>query len=187
MGVKFFAAAAVTGLLLNAIGATPSAAQQQAGLAADSSFIATAASLGLMQVQLGKMAQDKAASPAVKDFAKRIVDEYTKTNQQLAAGARQSAFPHPVVLRQHQQVLDRFFRMGKASFDKNYMAEMVDQDRAAVQLFQDEAEGGKVASLKQLASELLPSVQQHLSLATQTAGSVGAEVTAANAKERQGT
>jgi putative membrane protein len=185
MGVKFFAAAAVTGLLLNAIAAAPSAAQQ-GGLAADSSFIATAASLGLMQVQLGKMAQDKATSPAVRDFAKRMVDEYTKTNEQLAAGAKQSGFPHPVVLRQHQQVLDRFFRMGKSSFDKSYMEEMVNQDRTAVQLFQDEREGGKVASLKQLASQLLPSVQQHLSLATETAGAVGAEVTAANQRERQG-
>lgn len=186
MGVKFFAAAAVTGLLVNAMAATPSVAQQS-GLAADSSFIATAGSLGLLQVELGKMAEDKATSPAVRDFAKQMVDEYTKTNEQLAAGAKQSAFPHLVVLRQHQQVLDRFNRMGKGSFDKNYMAEMVNQHRDAVQLFEDESHSGRVASLKQLASGLLPTVRQNLSVATQTAGAVGADVTAANTRERQGT
>jgi hypothetical protein len=44
-----------------------------------------------------------------------------------------------------------------------------------------------VASLKQLASRMLPTLQQHLSLATETAGSVSADVTAATSRARQGT
>jgi predicted outer membrane protein len=76
--------------------------------------------------------------------------------------------------------------MGSGSFDKNYMAEMVKEHGEAAQLFKQEAESGRVVSLKQLASNLLPAVQQHLSLATQTAGSVGADVTASTAPERKG-
>ena len=54
MIVKLLAPAAVTGLLLSAtVGAAPAAAQQ-VGLAADSSFIQMAGSLGLLQVKLGK-------------------------------------------------------------------------------------------------------------------------------------
>jgi putative membrane protein len=186
MIVKFLAPAAVTGLLLSAIvGAAPAAAQQ-AGLAADSSFIATASSLGLLQVKLGKMAQEKGSSPGVKDFGKRMVDEYSQANQQLAAGAKQAAYPSPVMLRQHRIVLDRFSKMGGSSFDKDYMAEMVNEHGDAVRLFQEEAKDGRVASLKQLASSMLPTVQQHLALATETAGSVGADVTASTKRERQG-
>jgi hypothetical protein len=55
-----------------------------------------------------------------------------------------------------------------------------------VRLFQQESEGGRVASLKALASRMLPTLQQHMALATQTAGSVGAEVTAAAPGARQG-
>jgi hypothetical protein len=55
-----------------------------------------------------------------------------------------------------------------------------------VHLFQQESENGRVASLKQLASTTLPTVQQHLALATQTASSVGADVTASTSRERQG-
>jgi len=178
MLVKFLAPAAVTGLLLSAtVGAAPAAAQQ-AGLAADSSFIQMAGSLGLLQVKLGKMVEKKGSSAVVKDFGKRMVDEYSQANQALAAGAKQAAYPAPVLLRQHQQVVDRFSRMGGSSFDKNYMAEMVNDHGEAVHLFQQESEGGRVASLKHLAASMLPTVQQHLALATQTASSVGADVTA---------
>ena len=48
--------------------------------------------------------------------------------------------------------------MGSGSFDKNYMAEMVKEHGEAAQLFKQEAESGRVASLKQLASNMLPAV-----------------------------
>jgi putative membrane protein len=179
MVVKNLVAAAVTGLFLSAaVGSSPAAAQQAKSLASDSVFIQRAGSLGLLQVKLGKMVEKKGSSAAVKDFGKRMVDEYSLANQALAAGAKQAAYPAPVLLRQHQQVVDRFSSMGGSSFDKNYMAEMVNDHGLAVHLFQQESESGRVASLKHLAASMLPTVQQHLSLATQTAGSVGADVTA---------
>jgi putative membrane protein len=189
MVIKFSAPAAFTGLMLALVGAVPAAAQTSgpsAGLAGDSIFIQTAGSLGLLQAKLGTLAEKKATSPAVRDYGKRMVDEYTKANQQLAAGAKQAAYPTPILLRQHKQIVDRFLGMGGGSFDKNYMAEMVKQQGEAAQLFKQEAESGRVASLKQLASSMLPAVQQHLSLATQTAGSVGADVSATTSPGRTG-
>jgi hypothetical protein len=43
-----------------------------------------------------------------------------------------------------------------------------------------------VQSLKQLASRMLPEMEQRLSLATETAGSVGADVTASRAAAGEG-
>ena len=189
MAMKFLAPAAFAGLILAAAGASPAAAQgsgPRSGLAADSIFIQTAGSIGLLQAKLGMLAQKKATSPAVRDFGKRMVDEYSKANEELAAGAKQAAYPAPVILRQDKQVLDRFLSMGSGSFDKNYMAEMVKEHGEAAQLFKQEAESGRVASLKQLASNMLPAVQQHLSLATETAGSVGADVTASAGPDQKG-
>jgi putative membrane protein len=190
MTIKFRDPAAFIGLLLAAIvGAVPAAAQgpaPQMGLASDSIFIQTAGSLGLLQAKLGALAEKKATSPAVKDFGKRMEDEYSKANQQLAAGAKQAAYPAAVILRQHKQVLDQFLNTGGGSFDKKYMAEMVAEQEQAAQLFKQEAESGKIASLKQLASSMLPMVQQHLSLATETARSVGADVAATTTPGRTG-
>jgi putative membrane protein len=190
MAIKFLAPAAFTGLMLaGAVVAVPAAAQTSGarmGLEADSVFIQTAGSIGLLQAKLGQMAQKKAKSPAVRDFGKRMVDEYTKANEELAAAAKKAAYPKPVTLREHNQVLDRFLTMGGGSFDKNYMAEMVKEQDQAAQLYKQEAESGRVASLKQLASSMLPTVQQHLALATETAKSVGADVTATTSQARTG-
>lgn len=185
MFVKFLAPTAVTGLLLSAAVAAPPVAAQEAVVGVDSSFIQMAGSLGLLQVRLGKMAEEKGSSASVKDFANRMVADYSKANEELATAAKQAAFPAPVVLRQHKQVVDRFLGTGRSSFDKNYMTAMVEYDREAVRLFQQEAESGRIASLKELASRMLPTVQQHLALATQTAGSVGADVTASASGTRQ--
>ena len=179
MVVKNLVSVAVTGLFLSAAGAlAPSAAQQPKSLASDSVFIQRANSAGLLQVKLGKLAERKGTSTAVVEFGKRMVTDYSKANEELKAAAKEAAFPGPVLLRQDQQIYDRFSGMGRSSFDKNYMAEMVKQHRDEVRLFQREADGGRVQSLKQLASRMLPGMEQRLSLATETAGSVGVDVTA---------
>ncbi|HEX6380572.1 MAG TPA: DUF4142 domain-containing protein, partial [Acidimicrobiia bacterium] len=124
--------------------------------------------------------EKKGASSAVVAFGKRMAADYSKANQELKAAAKQAAFPAPVLLREHQQILDRFNRTGRSSFDKKYMAEIVTQQREEVQLFQGESAGGRVQSLQQLASGMLHGMEQRLSLARQTAGSVGADVTASS-------
>jgi putative membrane protein len=187
MVVKNLVAAAVTGLFLSAaLGSSPAAAQQPKSLASDSVFLQRAGSVGLLQVKLGQLAVKKGASPAVVEFGKRMVTDYSKANEELKAAAKGAGYPAPALLRQDQQIFDRFQGKGRSSFDKAYMAEMVKQHREEVQLFQGESAGGRVQSLKQLASRMLPEMEQRLSLATETAGSVGADVTASSAAARQG-
>lgn len=186
MVVKTLVSTAVTGLLLTAaMGAAPAAVQQSVALASDSSFLQMAGSVGLLQVKLGKLAEKNGSSAGVKEFGKRMVTDYSKVNEELKAAAKQAAYPVPVLLRQHKQIVDRFTRMDGSSFDKAYMAEMVKHHSDEVRLFQQESEGGRVQSLKQLASTMLPELQKRLSLATQTAGSVGADVTATSEEGRQ--
>ena len=187
MAVKFFIPTAVTGLLLStAFGASPAAAQQPASLASDSVFIQTAGSAGLLQVKLGKLAEEEGSSSAVVEFGRRMVTDYTKANQELAAAAKQAAFPAPVLMRQHQQLFDQFQRTGRSSFDKAYMTEMVKQHSEEVRLFEAESKGGRVQSLKQLAAKMLPDLQQRLNVATETAGSIGVRVTASAGEAGRG-
>jgi putative membrane protein len=184
MVVKNLVTVAATGLLLSAaVGAAPAAAQQS--LASDSTFIQRASSVGLLQVKLGKLAEKKGSSTAVVDFGKRMVTDYSKANEELAAAAEQAAFPAPVLMREHQQIFNRLNATGRSSFDKAYMAEMVKEHSEVVRLFQRESEGGRVQSLKQLASRMLPDLQQRLALATQKARSVGADVAALSSEANQ--
>ena len=186
MPVKNFVPAAAAALLSAALATAPATAQQSASLASDSIFIQTASSVGLLQVKLGKLAEKKASNPAVVEFAKRMITDYSKVNEEFAAAAKQAAFPAPVILRKHQQIFDRFNSMGRSSFEKEYMAEMVKQHREEVALFQRESEKGRVQSLKQVAARMLPDLQQRLSVTTQTAESIGAQVTASAGETGQG-
>jgi putative membrane protein len=179
MVVKNRISAAVSGLLLSAaVGLAPAAAQQPKSLASDSVFITRAGSAGLLQVKLGKLAEKKGASTDVVEFGKAMGTHYSKANEELKASAKQAGFPAPALLRQDQLIWDRLNGMGRSSFDKAYMAEMVGRQNEEMRLFQAESAGGRVESLKQLASRMLPDTEQRLSLARQTAGSVGVNITA---------
>lgn len=177
--------AAVSGLFLSAVGLAPAAAQQPASLASDSVFITRAGSAGLLQVKLGQLAEKKGNSPAVLEFGKGMAAHYSQAGEELRAAARTAGFPAPVLLRQDQLTFDRFNRMGRSSFDKNYMAEMVERQNEEVRLFQGESAGGRVQSLKQLASKMLPDAERRLSLARQAGGSVGVNVTASTSSARE--
>src|SRR6476620_10453126 len=147
MFIKLLAPAALTCLSLTTMAnLTPAVAQtaaQHTALASDSSFMQTAGSLGLLQVKLGKLAQEKGSSEVVRDFGKRLMAEYSQTNEELAAGAKQAAYPRPVLLRPHQQIFDRFNSISKSAFDKSYMAEMVSEHDEMAGLFQKEAKDGR--------------------------------------------
>ena len=183
MIVKNLVSAAVTGLFLSAaVGLAPAAAQQPKSLASDSVFIQRASSAGLLQVKLGKLAEKKGTSTAVLEFGKRMVTDYSKANEEFKAAAKEAGFPGPALLRHDQLSFDRFNGMGRSSFDKAYMAEMVERQNEEVRLFRGESAGGRVQSLKQLASRMLPDAEQRLSLARQTGGSVGVNVTASTSQ-----
>jgi putative membrane protein len=186
MVIKNLASTAVTALLLSAaVGLVPAAAQQPKSLASDSVFITRAGSAGLLQVKLGKLAEKKGTGTAVVEFGKGMVTHYSKANDELKAAAKEAGFPAPALLRQDQLSFDRFNGMGRSSFDKAYMAEMVERQNEEVRLFQAESAGGRVQSLKQLASRMLPDTEERLSLARETAGLVGVNVSASTSAASQ--
>ncbi len=184
MFTKYLIPGAVTGLLLGAVlGVAPAAAQD--AIVADSGFIRMVGSLGILQQKLGKLAQDRASSDAVKSFGKDMEADYSTVNEELAAAAKAAAFPKPVLLREHKQQFDNFYRKNGASFDKDYMAQAVALQNEEVRLFEQESKGGRVASLKQLATGKLATVQQRLAQTKEAAGAVGADVTAASTAEAE--
>jgi putative membrane protein len=181
MRVTHLVSSAIAGLALSAVvGVAPAAAQRATALASDSTFMQAVSSIGLLQARLATLAQDKGTSPAVQELGKRLAVDYAKTNQQLATAAKQAAFPSPALMRQHQQIFDRFNHMSRSAFDKAYTEQAVSDHNEAVRLYQQESESGKIASLKQLAGSMLPAAQEHLAVATETASAVGADVTASN-------
>lgn len=130
---------------------------------ADSAFAMKAAQGGMAEVQLGKLAADKASNPDVKAFGQQMVDDHSKANDQLKAVAQQENMTLPTDLNaKDQATYDRLSKMSGAAFDKAYVKDMVKDHEMDIKEFQKEANSGKDEKIKGFASETLPVLQGHL-------------------------
>ncbi len=134
-------------------------------MGADSHFVAEAASGGLAEVELGKMAQQKASSDKVKQFGQRMVTDHSKANDQLKQVAQQENLTLPTTMNaKDQATVTRLSALSGAEFDKAYMKDMLADHKKDVANFQKEANSGKDPGVKNFASQTLPVLQEHLKM-----------------------
>lgn len=146
----------------NASAATNTASADTSG-GADKTFVLDAASGGLMEVELGKMAVANASSAKVKEFGRMMVADHTKANAELkaVAGKKNITIPATPAEKQQKNIDDMKSKKG-ADFDKAYVQLMVDDHKEDVSKFQDEAKGGNDPDIKAFASKTLPVLNKHL-------------------------
>ena len=118
-----------------------------------------------------------------------MVAEYSKLNEELAAGAKAGGLPgaRPAA-RSPEDTRPSFVNTPVgSSFDKKYMAEMVSEHREAARLYQQESERGRVTSLEGTGLETAADgATACRAWPAETAGQVGVEVTTTTAEARQG-
>jgi putative membrane protein len=93
----------------------------------DKDFVKDIASASIAEVELGRMALDKAVNPDVKKFAQMMVDDHTKANEELTTFASQNNIAVPSAPDdKHNDLRDKLAQKTGAEFDKDYMDAMVD-------------------------------------------------------------
>ena len=138
-----------------------------------SEFMTKAASGGMMEVQLGQLAQQNGMSQDVKDFGKMMVDDHTKANEELKALAAQKNITLPDSMGQEQMDhVEELRGKANADFDQAYMSLMVDDHQEDVDLFQEAAQNLQDPDTKAFASKTVPILQQHLDRAQQVNNTV---------------
>lgn len=135
----------------------------------DSEFAVEAADAGMMEVQLGQLAQTNASSDDVKAFAQQMVSDHKTANDELAALAQQKGITLPAAMSEKCQnkYNDLSTKTGK-DFDKAYMDLMVKDHKDAVDAFKKEAEKGEDAEIRTWASGKVATLESHLEMAKQT-------------------
>jgi putative membrane protein len=132
----------------------------------DRQFIMTAAQDGMAEVQLGKLAQQKASSSAVKQFGQRMVDDHSKANSELESiASKLGATPPKTLDQKHQETMKKLEKLSGDQFDREYAQAMVQDHQKAVSLFEKQAKSGDADELKQFASKQLPILREHLKMA----------------------
>lgn len=136
---------------------------------ADSTFITNAAQGGMAEVEMGRLAVQKASNNTVKQFGQHMVDDHTKAGEELKAVAAQKGVTAPSTVNAKQKAtMDRLSALSGAAFDRAYMDDMVKDHQEDVAEFQREANGGSDADVKAFAAKTLPTLQSHLKMAQDT-------------------
>jgi len=123
----------------------------------------------MLEVDLGRLAVDRAQSPEVKQFGQRMIDDHTQINHDLDSLAGSKNVPLATALdddgrSEHQKLA----ALSGADFDRQYMDAMVTYHEQDIAAFRGEAENGKDADVKAFAARTLPTLQDHLQMAHQT-------------------
>lgn len=138
--------------------------------AADSAFLQHAAVDGLGEVQMGRIALDKSSDAQIRQLAQRIVEDGTRTNDQLNALTRNKQVTVPPTASS-----DTLKETGKlqtkngSAFDQAWSKAVVKDHQAAVKLFTQESTQTKDPDLRQFTQATLPTLHAHLKSAQELA------------------
>ncbi len=142
---------------------TNNAAAAKTPSTTDADFYTKAGQAGLAEVELGKLAVQKAQNAEVKKFAQKMVDDHTKAANELKELAAKKGKELPADMdSSHKSTLEKLKGLSGADFDKAYVDAMVDDHEDAVDLFENESEDGTDADTKAFAAKTLPTLKAHL-------------------------
>jgi len=157
----------------------------------DRDFVEQSVVGGMAEVELGKLASERAANADVKAFAGMMVQDHSKSLASLKQVASQHAIPAPAGLdEKHRETREKLAGLSGAEFDREYMSVMVDAHEATVDRLQTRAsedrfgdDKGTVspeksnnpveASINQWAANTLPTTRHHLEEARRIHDSLG--------------
>ena len=135
-------------------------------------FATAAAISDMYEVTAGKLALQRSSSPAVKEFAQKMVDAHTETTTKLKgilAGNNIKATPPAHVDDRRQGMLDNLRGASAAEFDNRYMTQQVAAHKEADILMRGYAKDGDNAAIRTFAAETDKHVKMHLSTAQKIA------------------
>ena len=144
-------------------GSNTSNANYSNTLTEEESFWTIAADGGIAEIEMGKIASQKAQNAEIKKFAQMMVTEHTKASNELKSIAAKQKLTLPTEIGpRHKSTIDELNRLAGADFDREYVQAMVDAHEADVQLFEDQSEDDADQLARAFAAKTLPVLRKHL-------------------------
>ena len=125
-------------------------------------FMNDAAEAGMAEVEIAKLAKDRAQNPRVKNFAEMMIKDHSAANNDLMNIARSKNVTLPSTIGKHQDHLEDLSKKNGAEFDKAYMKMMVNGHEDVVKDFEKCSQNGTDPDVKTFAAQKLPTLRMHL-------------------------
>jgi putative membrane protein len=132
----------------------------------DFQFVKAAARGGMMEVELGKIAQQKGGIPAVQDFGKRMVTDHGQANAELKQlAASKGAILPSILSRKERRQMQHLEGLSPVKFDHAYARDMVRDHKHDIKAFEKAAKNVQDPELRAFVVKTIPILQKHLRLA----------------------
>jgi len=155
-----------------ASGATPSSTLA----ATDKTFIRDAALGSLEAEELGRLAAEKASSPDVKSFGQKMADDHKQAGDTLKQIGTSLQYEPPS--RPSSRIKSdkaRLEKLSGADFDREFLSLVVKEHQKDLSVFEKESKREAAPpSLKSFAASTLKGLQDHLKMAQDLSGKLGA-------------
>jgi putative membrane protein len=141
----------------------------------DAEFAQMFAAINAAELEQAKYMLNRTTSPMVRTYAQHMIDDHSTAQVKLQAATRGVALPAPpvgVADAAGSRGLDTLAQLSGRQRDNAYMRMQVVAHRRAMPIVAWEAQNGKVPTLKALASDTMPTLDNHarMALAYQTTG-----------------
>ncbi len=138
----------------------------QKGETGDADFVQKAGQGGMAEVELSKVAETNAKSPAVKKFAEQMVHDHTANNKELTTIAAHENIPVPKTLdSEHAALKEKLSGLKGDDFDRAYVDAMRQDHKKMDDLLKSSLATVSTEELKTFIKKTDPVVEHHLSMA----------------------
>jgi putative membrane protein len=129
----------------------------------DQTYVQNAAASDLFEIETSRLALERATSPAIKTYAQTMIDEHTKSSNELRAAAQQAAIALPAGLPADKQAkVAALGGLSGAAFDRQYLADQRTSHQETLAKVNEYLASAQAGPLKDHASKLTGVVQKHL-------------------------
>jgi putative membrane protein len=127
-------------------------------------YVAKAGASDLYEINSSRLAMERASRPDVREFARMLVADHSRTSEQVMAAAREAGMtPPPPMMESHQrQMIRQLERTRGPAFDRLYANQQVTAHQQALTLHRTYARNGRVEPLRRVATSAVPVIQAHL-------------------------
>lgn len=170
LGLSMLAVLAIAACAAPAPAPTPPPAVAAPALVSpDQDFVNRAATGTAAQAELGRLARTRALSAPVRTYGSHISAEHARIYADLTREARRAGISPSLGL----SGVSRMAALSGPDFDRQFMADQVNNQREALALFEAEAQNGQDPRLRRFASQWIPELRRDLQRAQALAAGIG--------------
>ena len=152
---------------------TSNARSDEPGRPLDDNFLIKISSCVHAEIELDKLADKRASSPKVKEFAADLVKDHQKCFENLAQATKYRKISVVTGFEKDAQAeMDRLSKLEGAHFDREFIACVIKSHKDGIAMFEAQANDGKNAEIRKFANDTLPTLREHLKRALEVSKTV---------------